>query len=878
MKMKRKGVWIGLMAAFALGATALGGALSVETAGAENDAATGAATSVTVGGVSFDLSSFTTYEKAAIRLDTVDKGIRFTSGLDGEVYDKLVALDEENENVTVTFGTIITYYTRAKGAEAFTKEALENAYKDSLPEGATAYADCVAEKFLSETSRYKVNGDYAEFTAVLRVKEENYNAKLCARAYVSVVENDVESVYYANYTDSYRTPSGVANAALSDYAEYADNVAKLEILKTYVTDEADGFVPENEFVTPKAVDSTLETVDIGGRTGVTKFSQVDNANQWANRLETKFLSPSVTFGEESPTTAIERINAIGYRWMTVDFYYNDNFNVLIPTSEGHKTIRLQNGAVSLPDTVALDDWYDRFMVYDAEGNYTRALTKGNWYTAVVDVSAGVGVSALNAPQVSVVLLANNTVAYFDNVQYYCNDGWKTDLSVNDWSGSESAITLHAGNDGGAIGGLLYKGEAATGYEAQVADESVATYKEGVLTPLKAGRTTVTVRLNGSEYKLALNVTEAYVQAENAAMMSVFAGFAEGATTSYGLYEGTVGGRTGVYEMNGPDTGADWTNKLAVTETDHDLNTPKTAFANMREKEYAYITFDVYFSQASTGIYVYAPDAEGKHTYAIFVGGWDNTVQNDNISLTYNGIAYTKAQAGRWYTVVVKYVIPETQNNYASVSVNWRTGTGSVYFDNLKYWYNDSFATEETDYVQKDGSEFEYYSQSGTTAYTYVEQETYGRTGVYRYTSSTTDWNTRLVVKETNFGANGLGSVAAVNSNMTQLGYAYVTFDICLNATSTFCIASCTSEGQKNEKFTNNANNNANANVSVYGSDGKEVSTLENGVWYTIVVKYDWDNSNWNGITIGSVGSSLDMNVDNVRYYLNDSWKTDFNVA
>ena len=67
-------------------------------------------------------------------------------------------------------------------------------------------------------------------------------------------------------------------------------------------------------------------------------------------------------------------------------------------------------------------------------------------------------------------------------------------------------------------------------------------------------------------------------------------------------------------------------------------------------------------------------------------------------------------------------------------------------------------------------------------------------------------------------------------------------------------------------------------MSVYGSDGKEVSTLENGVWYTIVVKYDWDNSNWNGITIGSVGSSLDMNVDNVRYYLNDSWKTDFNVA
>ena len=848
----------------AVAAISLGGALTVGKASAAPVELNADSTSVSIGGANYDLSTFQTYGKASVRLSATDPGIRFTSGIDGDVYSALTAADAASDDFAVTFGTIITYYSRVTAAGAFTMEALDAACAGHLPEGATAYVDCPAVYFLSDT--YKQVATDTEYTAVLQVASGNYDYELCARAYLKVEEGAETTYYYAQYdATAKRTPAMVAQSALADYAKYADNLTSLGVLNGYMTAKSDGVAPENEFILPKTVDSTIETVEIGNKAGVTKFSQVNNANQWANRLETRFLAPSVTFGE---VTASQRMQKLGLGYMTLEFYYNDNFNVNIPTAEGHKVVKLQGGTV----TSDYEGWQNAFMVYDADGNYTTSLTKGAWYTAVMDISAGVK-NTIAAPQVAICLLADNTTAYFANPTYYVTE--KCFSGLNDFAGSTEELTLHLGETT-AMGTVLCRGVEATEYDVTVADGSVATYANGAFTPVKVGETTATVFTATGSYTLTLKVTEAYVQAENADMFSVFKGFGEGSDGTYGAYANAVGGREGVYALTNSTSAANWNDNLAVTETNHATGEQGNKFAEMKEKGYAYVTFDVYFESGS-GIYVYAPsETAGSnvsyHTGATFVAGWDNTITNTNISLTYNGLTYAKPVAGYWYTVVVKYVIPATQTSYATIQVNWRYGTGNVYFDNLRYYYNDSFLPTETDYVQKDGSEFEIVKIDGS--FTQV-----GTSTVWTLTANT-GWNTQLSLAETNgaSGKLGMGHPAA-GANMLERGYSYVVWSIRINSTSSFGINATTPNGRVTEKYVNNSYNSGDSDdIKIYDANGDAVTMLEDGVWYTVVVTYGYSGSGAADVGIASNSSgAIDVSLDNVRYYLNDSWKTDLNV-
>lgn len=837
----------------AVAAISLGGALTVGKASAAPVELNADSTSVSIGGANYDLSTFQTYGKASVRLSATDPGIRFTSGIDGDVYSALTAADAASDDFAVTFGTIITYYSRVTAAGAFTMEALDAACAGHLPEGATAYVDCPAVYFLSDT--YKQVATDTEYTAVLQVASGNYDYELCARAYLKVEEGAETTYYYAQYdATAKRTPAMVAQSALADYAKYADNLTSLGVLNGYMTAKSDGVAPENEFILPKTVDSTIEMVEIGNKAGVTKFSQVNNANQWANRLETRFLAPSVTFGE---VTASQRMQKLGLGYMTLEFYYNDNFNVNIPTAEGHKVVKLQGGTV----TSDYEGWQNAFMVYDADGNYTTSLTKGAWYTAVMDISAGVK-NTIAAPQVAICLLADNTTAYFANPTYYVTE--KCFSGLNDFAGSTEELTLHLGETT-AMGTVLCRGVEETEYDVTVADGSVATYANGAFTPVKVGETTATVFTATGSYTLTLKVTEAYVQAANADMFTKYAGFADGASGSYDAYTGDVGGRSGVYALyDSQATAANWTDKLAAPETN-------TA-ANMSAKGYEYVTFDVYF-EAGMGIYIYAPDGTG-HTYLKLVVNTAQTATNSNIKLTYNGLTVPgNPQAGRWYTIVIKYV--PSASGLTNVMINSAYGAGNVYFDNLRYYYNDSFLPTETDYVQKDGSEFEVFALNGT----YAKEE--GSDTVWTLKTNAADWNTTMTVAEANWASTengGLGDGSAASKNMISLGYAYVTYSLRVNATSSFGLVASTSDGWKTDKFVNNALNANNSDyIEVYDADGNKATTLENGVWYTVVVTYGY-TSGYAGVGIASNSNgTIDVSLDNVRYYLNDSWKKDLKV-
>ena len=399
---------------------------------------------IVVGGQTVDISSFKTYAKAQIRLDE-NKGIRFISGINAEVFNTLNTISKSNDMVDVSFGTIITYKSRANAVSDFTKEELD---KMSVAQG-TAYVDAQAKVFLNDPI---FNAEDKEFTAVMNVAERNFDKELVARAYMQVVDNGVTTNYYADIEDYSKSTSGVAKTLIEDFTNKVGSTKELRGLAEYAKN-VDAFSMKEGFVEGAPIsatkDSTLTKVEIGGRQGVYQLTQVANANQWANRIDPAFTSPATEWVDETTTVdhqkAYERQNVLGIKYVAFDFYYNGNFDVQYPTAARlHKAVKMRYGTVEGNET----DWKDHLGVYNADGLFTTVLTKGNWYTVIVDISCNIGLGYNSAISTTIVPIGNNVTCYFDNVRLYKTDAFMKDyLSYIQKTNDELII---AKDGGGAV--------------------------------------------------------------------------------------------------------------------------------------------------------------------------------------------------------------------------------------------------------------------------------------------------------------------------------------------------------------------------------------------------------------------------------------------
>ena len=174
------------------------------------------------------------------------------------------------------------------------------------------------------------------------------------------------------------------------------------------------------------------------------------------------------------------------------------------------------------------------------------------------------------------------------------------------------------------------------------------------------------------------------------------------TGSYGLYDGMVQGRTGVYKYS--STLKNWNDKISIKQTNH-LGTAvygsnNAVKNNMVGNNYAYVTFDL--CMESGAIVINVPDIATNSTTStqktdrVWVGS-EITKASNNIkyySVDANGVytEVTKLMKNQWYTVVVKYdwEVTYTGTAYAGIDIgSWNEA--NVYFDNVRYYNANPFA-------------------------------------------------------------------------------------------------------------------------------------------------------------------------------------------
>lgn len=433
------------------------------------------------------------------------------------------------------------------------------------------------------------------------------------------------------------------------------------------------------------------------------------------------------------------------------------------------------------------------------------------------------------------------------------------------------------------------------------DKNVATVENGVITAVGKGTATVSVTLGDYTDSISVNVGD-YVQGS---MMMVRT---EDAT--YGVYDGMVNGRTGVYKYT--DNNLDNCNdRLSVYESAHPVGVANSAipypnatsaYNGMKTKGYNYVTFDVCLAG---GAFLRVDSMNARCDYRVGYAVNTETQDNENISLYSRGVAIKDSEivyADRWYTVVVDR--ENTQETGSAWSfINFGGTGGTVYVDNVRYYGNKTdceayvLANTKDGYVEYDGSELIWGSRTSvltaTTPYGLTAETVGGKTGVYKLDlTGSKGWSDKLMVYEcghstlTNgnletwfpfHGTNGV--VDGVNfdnafENMTNKGYNYVTIDVCFTSTSLLRCGAPESSGMANKRDDYQAgqafSKNDNDCIALY-KDGVLVTTgttIETGVWYTLVFDHASAIANrtagqWSAMNFSGQGVTY---FDKVRYY------------
>ena len=200
-----------------------------------------------------------TRAEAELRLDLSEgekkSGIRFTSTVNVQCADFLLASVEDGSAQSVEFGTLIT----AKdilGDTEFAAEAMDAAGK--------FYYNVKASGFMPETD----NGNYVYKATLVNIKTENYNREWVARGYakITLADGTVKIIYNDFSADNSRSIYSLACAAYADTAaewsdmqlqvltDYLDGVVDITADGAYAGTVAEGYIPA---YTAEAADGTI---------------------------------------------------------------------------------------------------------------------------------------------------------------------------------------------------------------------------------------------------------------------------------------------------------------------------------------------------------------------------------------------------------------------------------------------------------------------------------------------------------------------------------------------------------------------------------------------------------------------------------------------
>ena len=663
------------------------------------------------------------------------------------------------------------------------------------------------------------------------------------------------------------------------------------------------FGPEEMVIAKSGIGYLKQDEQIDGKDVYLVNSQGWNGEIWAEQTSHMLNSENVC----TPDEVRQELIAKQYKYAAVTFQLSEGaqigvYHVLPVISEDFvgevSGIVFKDGAVMSRHKNYLEIYGDRFSVYSngKKVEFGETIHAGQWYTFVCELQLDTEISLWGVDSYVNVSMTNGNSkpVYVSEVRYYTNDTYKTDYVTEN---TDPEPTDPEPTDPEVTEPLAdYVELDATELVSYKTGKEEAYTNQGEI----FGRTDV----YGAE--LLANWT-VELMAKNTAAATTWSG------SSFADWDAV--------RQNFKDNGYQY---IAIDLALSEGATVRTIGCLPATTEGGnVVTAGLTFTDGAALSYssLVATD-EQKSYFAVYSEGKEVAI-GDPI------------EAGKWYTVVVKLLVNGDQygqgkDGWSSVAFN--VGNGKmIYFSTIRYYTNDTYKTDyvtETpdpeptdpeptdpevteplaDYVELDATELVTYKPS-TDNYT-NQGEVFGRTDVYGATLLA-NWSVEVVAKNTAAESSmpkansGLADWTAVRQNFKDNGYQYIAIDFALSEGATVRAIGClpaTTEGGNvvtgGLTFTDGAalsysslvaTDEQKSYFAVY-CEGEEVAiddTIEAGKWYTVVIKllvngneYGQGEDGWSSVAF-NVGNGKMIYFSTVRYYTNDTYKTDYvtgNVA
>ena len=652
-----------------------------------------------------------------------------------------------------------------------------------------------------------------------------------------------------------------------------------EPLKSYYS-----FGPEEMIIAKAGVTYAKHDSQIDGKDVYVLTSQGWNGEIWAEHTS-HYLNDEVIC---TPNEKREDLIYKQYKYAAITFQLSEGAQIglyhTVPViTEDFKGemigLILKAGGTLTHNPNYLDVYSDRFAIF-TEGKQIQlgdSINAGQWYTYVCELNLDVDKSLYGPDSyVNVSMTNGNSLpVYVSEVRYYTDNSYLTDYVTEtpDPEPTEPVVT-----------------EPLADYVEMDASELVS-YKAGK-GDAYANRGEIFGRTDVYGAELLANWS-VEIMAKNTAAATIYA----------------------------DSPFADWT---AVRK-------------NFKDNGYQYVAIDLAVSEGATvrTIGCVPPDVEGGKvatTGLTFTDGqplsWAATCKTDeqkSYFAVYSDGKEVKVgdtiEAGKWYTVVIKLLV--NGNEYSQGEEGWSSvafnvGNGKmIYFSTVRYYTNDTYKTdyvtatpdpEPTEpeatlpaYDQMDATELVSYKAGKGDAYA-NRGEIFGRTDVYG-AELLANWSVEIMAKNTAaatiYADSPFADWTAVRKNFKDNGYQYVAIDLAVSEGATVRTIGCVppdveggkvattgltfTDGQPLSWAATCKTDEQKSYFAVY-SDGKEVKvgdTIEAGKWYTVVIKllvngneYSQGEEGWSSVAF-NVGNGKMIYFSTVRYYRNDSFKTDY---
>ena len=589
----------------------------------------------------------------------------------------------------------------------------------------------------------------------------------------------------------------------------------------------------DEFVDTKTTEVYVAADgEVNGKTGVYNFTG-NGWNNEINALNTTHVGNNAIYA--NPTAVRANLNAKGYKYIAMDFCLSKGASIRVLGSSIYGTLGMlftDGSAIAYAGSVAADNQASYFHIY-ANGKEVKVGDKAAanvWYTVVIELLIDpTGSSDGDATYSTVGFgVGNNKAVYIAGCRYYTNDSFKTDYVYS--------------------------------YVEYGADEMV----------------------------LAVKTTATYEKSKT-----------------------PVFGRENVYAYTAP-TG--WNDLLAAKQTTHRAvnsseqiyGTTGAVLAGVKAHGYQYVAIDFALSEGATTTLLSMIPETGTSTSANggieFTAGsalaYRSTVDTDEekaySKLYSEGREVSvgeKAKAGVWYTAVVKI----KTSGWANIGFSITGNSKPIYVSGVRYYVDNSFETEYTtlaDYYEYGADEM--VDVKTTSGYAAVG-ETYGRQNVYQFTGQS-DWATEIAARKTTYKINGTNNGEDISANLETGGFKYVAIDFALSTGGTTSLLNTIPKNEESDtpdtggltltvgsapQYRGTVDTAEEKSWYAIYANGEEIEiggtqTLEAGVWYTVVVKLylgeDVQPNMYRNVGFGAAGS---VYISTVRYYTNDTYKTDY---